>query len=598
MLSEITIKDFAIIDQLTLQLAPGFNVLTGETGAGKSIILDAVSLLLGGRADVDDVRTGAQVAIVEGIFLLGEGPVRSHIDQVIVREALEGERPDVLVLTREVRRGGRNICRVNGHTVTLNVLQEIGEGLVDIHGQSEHLSLLKPSSHLELLDRYAGLLEQRKVFAQLVTQVDDVRAELRDLTANEAALKRRSEMLAYQVEEITAAKLRSGEEEELRDEARRLANAEQLAELTREAYQAIHKADEGGLSASDRLSQAANALTRLAKIDTAAKEMADLAETVSIQAEELARSLADYEENIEFDPARLQQIELRLDLIRALKRKYACDSIEDLLHAAERAQQEMESIEHSSERIEELLAEESQLLTQIGEQGTALTQARAAAAEELSRAIEAELANLRMEGARFGVAIEQIDDPHGAPFQDYRVAFDRTGFDRVQFMISANIGEPLKPIARIASGGETSRIMLALKTVLSRADETPTLIFDEIDAGIGGRIGAVVGQKLWSLAHNHQVLVVTHLPQLAGFADMHFKVEKHVRGNRAVAQVKALKYEKRIEELTFMLGPEAESARQSAQEILEYVAQVKQQAPPSVTDKTAKPAQPKISNED
>ncbi len=581
MLSEITIKDFAIIDRLTLQFAPGFNVLTGETGAGKSIILDAVSLLLGGRASADAVRSGEQVAIVEGVFVLLEGPVREAVIAILDREELEGDAPDVVVLARELRRNGRNVCRVNGRTVSLNLLQEIGEGLVDIHGQSEHLSLLKPASHLGLLDHYAGLLADRRAFAHLVRQVEKARAELHDLTANEEARARRAEMLAYTVEEIAAANLNPGEEESLRDEARRLANAEQLAAHVKEAYQALYGTTGEGFSASDLLTEAAGALARLAKIDPTAAEMADLAETISIQAEDLGRSLSDYEEGIEFDPARLQEAELRLDLIRTLKRKHNCDSVEDLLRVADEARQDLENIEQGGERIETLQAEEARLLAEVGQQGMALSQARSAAAERLSRAVETELVDLRMADARFGVTVEQVDDPNGAPCGDYRVAFDRTGLDRVEFLITPNVGEPLKPIARIASGGETSRIMLALKTVLSRADQTPTLIFDEIDAGIGGRMGAVVGQKLWSLANNHQVLVVTHLPQLAGFADAHFRVEKRLENKRTVAHADKLLRDKQVEELTAMLGAEAESARQSAEEILAYVDQIKKHAAPS-----------------
>ncbi len=580
MLAEITIKDFAIIDQLTLQFSHGFNVLTGETGAGKSIILDAVSLLLGGRADSEMVRTGASVAVVEGIFVLHEGPILEHVDAILAREELQGEAPDVLTLCREVRSEGRSISRVNGRTVTLNLLREVAEGLVDIHGQGGHLSLLKPALHIDLLDRYGGLEEQRAAFARLAHQVNEVRAELGALLADEETLARRAELLGYQVEEITAARLKRGEDDDLRDEARRLGNAEQLAELTGEAYRAIY-GDEEGSSTSDHLGQAAGALAQLVKIDAGAGNLAELAEALSIQAEELGRSLADYQESIEFDPARLREVEIRLELINALRRKYRCETIEELLKAAQEAQEELEAIEHSGERIEELQALEDRLLHEIGEQGAALSRARSSIAGELSSAVEVELADLRMKEARFGVSIEQVDDPNGAVVGEERVAFDATGIDQVEFLIAPNVGEPLKPIARIASGGETSRIMLALKAVLSRADETPTLIFDEIDQGIGGRIGAVVGQKLWSLAPEHQVMVVTHLPQLAGFGDAHFKVEKQVVEQRTITQVTLAKGEERLDELTIMLGAEAESARQSAQEILEYVAQVKGQAAPS-----------------
>ena len=578
MLTELTIKDFAIIDQLTLRFAKGFNILTGETGAGKSIILDAIPLLLGSRADNSVVRSGAKLALIEGLFELEPGPLRERINAILEREGLEGDSPDLLVLAREIRRGGRSLCRINGRAATANLLREIGEGLVDIHGQSEHLSLLKPASHLNLLDRYGGLVEQRRAFSMLVEEIEKVRAELNRLLSDEEALRQRAEMLTYQAEEIEAASLKPGEGEALQDEARRLANAEQLAELAGEAYRALNVAEEG-FSANDLLSEAATALARLARIDPTASDLASLAESLSIQAEELSRSLADYQETVEFDPERLQRVELRLDLINSLKRKYGCESIEALLESAQEARRELEAIEGSSERIEFLQAEEARLLTEIGQQGAALSRARLEAADRLSRATEAELADLRMEGARFAVSIEQVDDPSGALVGDYRVAFNRSGIDQVEFLIAPNPGEPLKPIARIASGGETSRIMLALKTVLSRADQTPILIFDEIDAGIGGRIGAAIGHKLWSLSANHQVLVVTHLPQLAGFGDAHFKVEKQVVGGRTVVRVQQLEGEARIEELSAMLGAEAESARQSAQEILHYVERIKQATP-------------------
>jgi DNA repair protein RecN (Recombination protein N) len=575
MLTEITINDFAIIDTLKMSFAPGFNVMTGETGAGKSIILDAVSLLLGGRADSDSVRSGAQTALIEGTFDLRSEPLRARINAILSREGLEGDDPDTLLLSREVRKGGRTICRVNGRTTTVGLLQEIGEGLVDIHGQSEHLSLLKPAFHLDLLDRYGGLTGQREAFGKLAKEVSEVRAELHELLSSEEARQQRADMLAYRVQEIEAADLKPGEDQELADEAKRLANAEQLSELSGEAYRSLNMAQEG-LSANDLLSEAALALSRLARIDGTAAELASIAESLSIQAEELSSSLADYQETLEFNPESLQQAEIRLDLINSLKRKYGCETIEELLAAGEAARAELEAIEGSDERIERLREQEARLLAEIGEQGAALSRARSTVADTLSKAVESELADLRMVDARFGVSIEQVDDPNGAIVGDYRVGFDRTGIDQVEFLIAPNLGEPLKPIARIASGGETARIMLALKTVLSRADRTPTLIFDEIDAGIGGRIGAVVGHKLWSLSSEHQVLVVTHLPQLAGFGDAHFKVDKEVSEKRTVTRVHPLDEESRVDELTVMLGAEAESARQNAQELLRYVEGVKQ----------------------
>jgi DNA repair protein RecN (Recombination protein N) len=575
MLTEITIRDFAIIHDLTIEFAPGFNVLTGETGAGKSIILDAVSLLLGGRADSDVVRSGAEAAYIEGVFSL-DARARRRVEPILEQEGLEGESPDLLTLAREVRREGRSVARVNGRSVTLGLLSQIGEGLVDIHGQSEHLSLLRPASHLDLLDRYGGLEEQRAAFAQIAAQIRAVRRELGDLLDNEEALARRAELLAYQVEEINAARLSPDEESELRDEAKRLANAEQLAALTEEAYRALYESEgEDQPSAIDLLSQAALALERLAKIDPGIGQQAEGAEALSIQAEELARSLRAYQEGIEFSPERLREVEERLDLIARLRRKYTADDIAGILAYAEQAAAELEGIEYSEERVEELRAEEGRLLGQAGQVGAALSHARVSAADHLARAVEGELADLRMD-ARFEVAIEQVDDPQGVPVGDWRAAFDESGIDKVEFLIAPNVGEPLKPMARIASGGETSRLMLALKAVLTRADHTPSLIFDEIDSGIGGRIGAVVGGKLWGLARDHQVLVVTHLPQLAGFADQHLKVYKIVEGERTLALVAPLDEAGRVAELAEMLGPETESAAQGAREILDYVRGVKQ----------------------
>ncbi|MCC6905803.1 MAG: DNA repair protein RecN [Anaerolineae bacterium] len=580
MLSEITIRDFAIISELVIRFDPGFNVLTGETGAGKSIIMDAVGLLLGAKADSSVVRAGAPMALVEGIYSIPEGAIRAKVSEILTREAIEGDSADEIVITREIRSGGRSVVRVNGHLSNQNVLQEIGELLIDIHGQGNHLSLLKPAAHLELLDRYGHLEGPRAQIAELAHRVDKVRAEQRHLQQNLQAIRQRTDMLSFKVNEITSAALESGEDTELDEEARRLANSEQIATHAAEAFAAVFNPIGGeGASANDLLAQAALALNRLAKIDPAAQDLASLAETLSVQAEELGRSLDHYQDRIEFDPDRLSLIELRLATINALKRKYGQGDIEGLLKVAEDAAAELALIDNSDERILQLQDEEATLLAEIGRQGAALSRLRAEAADRLAQAVEGELNDLRMEAARFSVAIDHDDDPLGAPVGDYRVRFDETGIDRVEFMLAANPGEPLRPMIRVASGGETARIMLALKTVLSRADETPVLIFDEIDTGIGARIGVMVGQKLWSLTANHQVIVVTHMAQLAGFGDRHFKVEKQINGSRTETFVYPLDEQPRIQELSAMLGPEAASSRQSAQEILRLVQQIKASAP-------------------
>ena len=613
MLAELCIRDFAIIDELQLHFAPGFSVLTGETGAGKSIIIDAVELVLGGRADSTIVRAGADRAIAEATFRLSLEQ-RAAIEPMLEREGLEGDGPDLLLLGREVRLSGRSISRVNGRAVTLALLREVAEGLVDIHGQSEHLSLLRVRKHINLLDRCAELGPLRARVAELVGQVRAVRRELADLVLREQELAHRADLLQFQIGEVGRAALQPGEEEVLLEGRLRLTNAEQLTALAGEVLRALDESEGDAPTALDLLGAALRALEVLARVDPALEPHVRVAESVNYQVEELIRSLRDYQEQVEYNPQRLQEVEERLSLIRRLERKYG-STIPDVLAYAEKAVQELDTITHSEERIAELQAKEERLLVELGPLTVELSQRRREVAQRLAAGVEEELRDLRMGGARFGVDFQWKDDPDGVPVPssilspmsevdeiapgrprtsdvgletEKRVAFDFSGIDLVEFLVSPNPGEPLKPLVKIASGGETSRLMLALKTVLSRADETPTLIFDEIDQGIGGRVGATVGEKLWGITTgigagglSHQVLCVTHLPQLAGFGDVHFHVEKHVEqieaGERTMTQVRRLEGQERVEELAQMLGGGGEAARRSAEEILEQVAERKKQ---------------------
>jgi DNA repair protein RecN (Recombination protein N) len=607
-LVELRIRDFAIIDELQLTFEPGFSVLTGETGAGKSIIVDAVELVLGGRADSTVVRAGAERAIVEATFQL-DSARQAEIGPILEREELLGDDANVLLLGREVRLSGRSVSRVNGRAVTLTLLRQVAEGLVDIHGQSEHLSLLQVRKHIDLLDRYAELGPSRARVAELAAQVRAVRRELAGLLHNERELAHRADLLQFQIGEIEAAALQPDEEKAVLEERLRLANAEQLAEIAGEALHVLEQGDSESLAALDLLGTALRALERLARIDPALEPQLRSAESINYQAEELVRSLRDYEEQVEHNPRRLQEVEERLALIRQLQRKYG-PTIADVLAYASQAARELDTITHSEERIAQLQQEEERLLADLGTLAVALSHQRREAAQQLAVGIEEELTDLRMDGARFGVDFEWREDAQGVPLSQpvstfrfqvsgsgidqpesfdvdskapLKVSFDSSGIDRVEFLVSPNPGEPLKPLARIASGGETSRLMLALKAVLSRADETPTLVFDEIDQGIGGRVGTTVGEKLWGLSAgaeagdlHHQVLCVTHLPQLAAFGDVHFHVEKHVEeietGERTVTRVKPLKGEARVEELAQMLGGSGQAVYRSAEEILEHVA--------------------------
>ena len=565
MLRELHIHNFGIINDLTVPFAPGLNVLTGETGAGKSMIVDAVSAILGARAQPEWLRAGEKSGYVEGIFEL-EGDVAQRVSAFLRQEGLDDEE-GVLILSREMRANGRTIARVNGRAVTASLLAELGALLVDIHGQGDHLSLLKPRTHLFLLDRYAHLDELRSALAEEVARLRHVRRELEHLRTHARDLAQRADLLAYQIQEIHSANLEPGEDEALESERRRLAHAEHLIQGIEEAILALEGDMGTTLGAIDLVGQVQERLARLTHMDEDLNALAEQTDLIADQVSDLLRALRDYREQVEFNPQRLEEVEERLALIRGLKRKYG-DTIEEILAYAERAAEELENIGSADERIGELEEEEARLLARVGELAAALSAKRQEAAENLARAVEAELQELRMGNTRFHVDIRQEEDPRGVPVGGRRLAFDSTGVDRVEFLVSTNPGEPLRPLARVASGGETARLMLALKTVLAHADPVPTLIFDEIDVGIGGRVGGVVGRKLHQLAQSHQVLCVTHLPQLAAHGDHHLNVIKQEEGGRTVVRVRVLEGEERVRELAVMLGAPTEAGLRSAQELL------------------------------
>jgi DNA repair protein RecN (Recombination protein N) len=484
-------------------------------------------------------------------------------------------------LGRELRSNGRSYCRVNGRTVNLSILEEIAQPLVDIHGQSEHLSLMKVSQHQRFLDRYGSLDHQRDTLATEVRRLRQVRQELNELLQNEQRIAQRIDQLSFQVEEIEAAALKPGEEADLNTERNRLANAEQLGQLTSELYQLLVEGDgDERYSAADLLGQASRVAANLTKLEESWTERRQQIDNLVYQLEDIGGFVRDYNDSIDFNPARLQEVEERVGLIFHLKRKYG-DSIEAIIAYGQKAQTELDTLTHSEERIDELRQAEEKLRRQIGHLALELSNARRQAGQTLAGGVVAQLADLGMERSDFVAEIKWSDDPHGVYVETSEgevktVAVNERGIDQVEFLITPNPGEPLKPLVKVASGGETSRVMLALKTVLAQADETPTLIFDEIDQGIGGRVGTVVGHKLWGLAHHgeHQVLCVTHLPQIAGYGDTHYHVTKHVEGGRTQTVVQALAGDDRVEELAQMLGIPSDSTRQSAREILNHVAAV------------------------
>jgi DNA repair protein RecN (Recombination protein N) len=570
MLTELSIDNFAIIDHLELQFTPGLITFTGETGAGKSIIIDAVEVLLGGRAEAVMIRSEAERANMEAVFQVPQG-MQSYLAAILEREELL-EEDGTITLGREIRRNGRNVARVNGRNVNTNLLAEIGEYLVDVHGQSEHLSLLRVRQHLQLLDSFAGAEDQLSKYREIYNRLQTVRRSLNELRQAEVDAARRADLLSYQINEIEAAQLKPGEDEELREERNRLANAEGLATLSQEALQILDEGLPESPSITDLLGNVTQAISSLARLDPSQEPLSEQAQVLLDNMADLSHTLHLYQENIEFNPKRLDQVEERLSLLHNLNRKYG-QTIGEVLEFAAQARQQLDGILHSGERIQELEGEEAELLQRLGVQGQELSKVRHQAADHLAGAVETELADLYMNEARFKVEFKQRPDPAGITLEDGRkVAFDATGIEQVEFFVAPNPGEGLKPLVKIASGGETSRLMLALKNVLARADQVPTLIFDEIDQGIGGRVGTVIGLKLWNLARTHQVLCVTHLPQLAAFGDQHFQVLKQVQEGRTHTVVEKVEGETRLLELAQMMGEVSEGTRRSAQELLQLAA--------------------------
>lgn len=571
MLNELRIENFAIINRLELEFTRGLNVFTGETGAGKSIIIDAVETILGSRADATMIRAGAERAIVEASFEVSD-EMSQPIRQILNQEGLLDE-GKLLSLGREIRSNGRSFARVNGRNVNVHVLGELSEYLVDVHGQSEHLSLLHIRQHLGLLDSYARVEKELASYQKVYHQLMHVRSQLTELRAAEKDANRQIDILKYQINEIEAAHLKENEEEELRVERTRLANAEGIASILQESIQLLDEGTPESPSMTDLAGQVTSLLNNLIRLDPSQNKLGELSQNASEELADLAASLRDYLETVEFNPKRLDQVEERMNLIQNLKRKYG-ESIPAVLQFAGQAKKQLDSITHASEWIAELENQENQFLVKLAELGEALSVQRHSAAEMLEKALETELEHLSMAGACFKVDFSERPSDDGLRLKDGRkVLFDATGFEHVEFLVAPNPGEGLKPLVKIASGGETSRLMLAIKNVLAKADRVPTLIFDEIDQGIGGRVGLVVGRKLWELARQHQVLCVTHLPQLAAYGEQHFRVSKQVKEGRTETQVESLERNERLVELAQMMGELSDGTRKSAQELLQSVDQ-------------------------
>ena len=572
MLLELRVKGLGIIEEINWSLSHGLNVITGETGAGKSLVIDAVEALLAGKLDEEVIRYGANEAQIEGVFALPRDESISQLRELLAEKGLKADE-ETLVINCELRRQGRSILRVNGHAVPKGLLHQIGRLLVDIHGQSEHLSLLDTKTHLDFLDSYAHTLDLRQSFSAKAIELYKAEQELKALAEQEQDLARREEFLRFQLDEIRQAKLREGENEELETERNVLSSSEKLKAFSYEAYQALYREDASHASAPalDRLNEAVRAMKKLVEVDPTLKQQLGFLEETVYGVEEVARDIHSYGDRVEYDPNRFEEIESRLELIRNLKRKYG-QTIAEVLDYLTKAEGELEGLSHSSERRGQLDEMRSCLREEMGRMASELSTARSQAVTKLVTEVKKELQDLNMSQVEFEVSIAQQQAAEGIPFPDGEsYAFNNEGVDTVEFIVSTNPGEPLKPLAKIASTGEISRFTLALKGALSEVDNIPVLIFDEIDIGVGGRSGEIIGKKLWALARNRQVICVTHLPQIAAFGDAHYNVHKEGSGTRTLSMLNTLQGESRINELAVMLaGPQyTETSLNDARELMQ-----------------------------
>lgn len=553
MLEHLHIRNVALIKESEISFGDGLNILTGETGAGKSMIIDSLQFALGGRAGKDFLRHGEKQAAVEALF-----SVQSQaLTEKLAENGIAPEEDGTLLITRTLSEAGKSVCRINGSTVTVGMLKEIAEDMIDIYGQHEHQSLLNPVKHIRLLDRFcgAGFGEAMEEYKNSRQRLKDLEKQLTILIGDESQREQRMDMLLFQKEEIEAAELQEGEEDALLEQKKRLSSMERLIRLTGESVILLYDGDDRAPSACDQLGDALAKLQEAAEYDAALSPLADALADGYAAVEDCARELKREAEEQEADPEELERIEERLQLFYKLKRKYG-GSIEAVLEFYEKAVQELEFLSNSSEKAAELSAKKAAEEKRLSALAETLTARRRATAEQVEEQIETALHDMEMKHARFHIQIEEKAD------------WGADGKDKVEFLISANAGEPLKPLAKIASGGEMSRVMLALKTVLVDADEIGTFIFDEIDTGVSGRTARRVGEKMRFLGGKRQLLCITHLPQIAAMADNHFLIEKESDAGETVTHVTALDEEGAVREVARLMNDVTETTLAAARELL------------------------------
>jgi len=563
MIIELSIRNLAVIEHVRVGFGQGFHVLTGETGAGKSMVIDALTLLIGGRGSAELIRHGENKAEIEAMFdLAPDHPVWETLGGLGI-EAIPGEH---LIIRREITSQGKSISRINGQMVNLTMLREVGEWLINIHGQHEHQSLLKIEHHLEWLDMVdeASIAPLKQAYTDIFTSYTSALKELRELEQTSRQSLQMLDLYTFQLEEIESAGLKIGEDEWLEDEKRKLANAEKIMQAAADAYDALY----ANGHALDSLGRAVKKLEDIAALDP--QPLRPLLEQIReayYQLEDAAYQTRDYRDSIEFNPSRLDEIELRLDLITNLQRKYG-SSIEDVLAYGEKIRGQIEQLTNKDERISDLQQIIDHARPRLVEAASKLSEARRAAGNRLAQEIERQLQDLHMAHTKFHVELKRIGDDD---------TFNANGWDSAEFLISPNPGEPLRPLAKIASGGELSRIMLALKTIFAHIDKVPVLVFDEVDTGVSGRAAQSIAEKLSELAGSCQVFAVTHLPQVASMADEHYAIMKQLDSGRTYTIVERLAHDGRVMETARLMGGVeiTEATRQHAEEMLQLASQKK-----------------------
>lgn len=550
MLTTLRIKNLALVEDLTLELAPGLTVITGETGAGKSMLIGALNLVLGERADRTLLRAGCDQCVVEAVFAIGRlrAPLAAFLEENGLEPCDDGE----LRLKRVFTAAGANRQFINGSPAALAALAELGQWLVDIHGPHDHQSLLHPARQLELLDAFGKLEAQRQAFAQAWRRRQELQAAKAALIVDERTYAQRLDLLRHQVHEITAARLQPGEEETLAAEHARASNAARLTGLAQGALEALAESEDAALS---RLGAVGRALQELQRLDATAAPLAEAHHEAVERLQDLQRALRHYADHLDLDPARLQELEERLNLLHSLRRKYG-STVEQILDYGRQAAQELQQLEQRDGELERLDRELAELAKTLQHAGAELTRLRRQHIPKLCRAVAAQLKDLGFKESRLEAALTTADNPAAATL---------SGMDAVEFLFAPNPGEPPRPLRAIASSGEMARVMLALKTVLAEEDQVPVLIFDEVDANVGGETARAVGAKMAHIARRHQVLCITHLPQVAAAGAHHYRVVKATTGGRTVTGIERLNQEGRIEELTRMLGGGAAARRHAAE---------------------------------